>query len=267
MKKQSKQVVLITGASSGIGKATAIMFAKSGYSVYGVARRNFEIEGVNTVLGDVTSVDDAKRIIEYVTNREGRLDIIVNNAGWGISGSVEFSDPEDVKRLFDVNFMGAVNFNQQALPIFRKQKCGKIINISSVGSFIPLPYQAFYSATKAALDAYAKALRAEVKPFGITVTNVLPGDIKTGFTASRKKSEKDTQGVYKEREERSVARMEKDEQNGMSPDKVAKVIFKLSKRKNPPPHKVVGGMYKLIGFLAKVLPERFVLWIVSKLYA
>ena len=167
MKKQLKQVVLITGASSGIGKATAIMFAKNGYSVYGVARRNFEIEGVNTVLGDVTSVDDAKRIIEYVTTREGRLDIIVNNAGWGISGSVEFSDPEDVKKLFDVNFMGAVNFNQQALPIFRKQKCGKIINISSVGSFIPLPYQAFYSATKAALDAYAKALRAEVKPFGI----------------------------------------------------------------------------------------------------
>ena len=267
MKKTDKKVVIITGASSGIGKATAIMFANYGYAVYGVARRNFEIDNVNAVLGDVTSIDDVKRIVDYVVGREGRLDLIVNNAGWGISGSVEFSDAEDVKKLFDVNFMGAVNFNQQVLPVFRKQKQGKIINVSSVGSFIPLPYQAFYSASKAALDCYAKALRAEVKPFGITVTNVLPGDIKTGFTASRKKSERDTQGVYKEREEKSVARMEKDEQNGMSPDKVAKVIYKLSKRKNPPAHKVVGGMYKLIGFLAKILPERFVLWIVSKLYA
>ncbi len=267
MKKSDKQVVIITGASSGIGRATALKYVACGYTVYGVARRNFELENVNAVLGDITKVEDVKRVVDYVMGREGRIDIMINNAGWGISGSVEFSDAQDVKQLFDVNFMGAVNFNQAVLPIFRKQKYGKIINVSSVAAFIPLPYQAFYSASKAALDSYAKALRSEVKPFGITVCNILPGDIKTGFTSSRKKSVNDTQGIYKEREEKSIARMEKDEQNGMSPDKVAKVIYKMSKRKNPPPHKVVGGMYKLIGFLSKILPERFVLWVVKLLYA
>lgn len=267
MKKQSKQVVIITGASSGIGKATAQLFVTKGYNVYGVARRDFSIDGVSAVLGDITQPEDIDRIVTYVMGREGKIDLIINNAGCGISGSVEFTDSQEVKRLFDVNFMGAVNFNQRLLPIFRKQKSGKIINISSVGSFIPLPFQAFYSASKAALCSYAKALRQEVKPFNIKVTNVLPGDIKTGFTASRKKSTLDTQGVYKDREEKSISRMEKDEQNGMDPIRVAKVVYKLAKSKNPPPKKVVGAMYKLISFLAKILPEKFVLWVVSKLYA
>lgn len=264
--KGSKQVVIVTGASSGIGKSIATLFASKGYIVYGVARRDFEISGVNTTLGDVTQVDDTKRIVDYVYKREGRIDIIINNAGCGISGSVEFADSQDVKNMFDVNLMGAVNFNQQILPIFRRQGGGRIINTSSVASFIPLPYQAYYSATKAALDSYAKALRGEVRQFNIKVTNILPGDIKTEFTTRRKKSTNDKQGVYAKRESKSVARMEHDEQNGMNPDKVAKVFYKVARQKNPPAHKIVGFSYKLIGFLNKILPERFVLWIVNKIY-
>ena len=264
--KQTKQVLIITGASSGIGKATATMFAKKGYIVYGVARRDFNMQGVNSVLGDVTHIDDVKRIVEYIIKREGKIDILINNAGSGISGSVEFTDSQDIKNMFEVNFMGAVNFTQQVLPIFRRQGYGKIINTSSVASFIPLPYQAFYTATKAALDGYAKALRGEVRQFNIKVCNVLPGDIKTEFTANRKKSVNDKQGVYAKSETKSIARMEHDEQNGMSPDKVAKVFYKISRKKNPPAHVTVGFSYKLIAFLAKVLPERFVLWIVNKLY-
>lgn len=259
------KVVLITGASSGIGKATASYFVSKGHKVYGVARRDFDIVGVNTVLGDVTQIDAVKSIVDYVIKKEGKIDILINNAGFGIAGAIETTNIEDAKKQFDVNFFGAVNMAQAVLPYMRKARQGKIINTSSIASEIAIPFQAFYSASKAALDNWSKALRLEVKDFGIKVSNILPGDIKTGFTASREKKA-DKASPYYEKESKSIAKMEKDEQKGMEPIKIAKKVYAIAKRKNPPYFVTVGCSYNAILVLKKILPTRFVMWVVSKLY-
>ena len=185
-----KQVLLITGASSGIGKAAAILFAENGWKVYGVARKDFDIPNVTAVLGDVTKVEDMKKVVEFVIKQEGQLDLLINNAGFGISGASEFSSVDDIRKIFEVNFIGAVSLTQTVLPFMRKQGYGRIINTSSVASVVPIPYQSFYSATKSALDTWAKALKIEVAPFNIKVSNVLPGDTKTEFTSRREKRKK-----------------------------------------------------------------------------
>ncbi len=259
-----KQVVLITGASSGIGKETASLFVAKGYKVYGVARKDFNLEGVSSVLADITDPKAVKEIVDFVIKLEGKIDILINNAGMGISGAIETTDITLAQRQFDVNFFGAVNMTQAVLPYMRKVGGGKIINTSSVASQFPIPFQAFYSASKAALDNWAQALRLELKEFGIKVTNVLPGDIKTSFTESRVKQE-DSKTPYA-KQKASIAKMEQDEQRGMAPVVVAKKIFKLSKRKNPPYQVAVGGSYKFLCFLKRLFPTRFVMWIVGKIY-
>ncbi len=265
-RKETMRVVLITGASSGVGKATAETFVANGDKVYGVARRDFKLDGVETILGDITSNEDIKRIVGTIIDKEGHIDVLVNNAGMGISGAIEFCDIDNVIRQMDVNFLGAVRLTQQVLPYMRKNNGGMIINVSSIAGFVPIPYQAYYSASKSALESWALALRTEVKPFGIKVAVIQPGDIKTGFTSARIKSVGDTEGVYEARESKSIAKMEKDEQHGMSPYKVAKVVLKVSKRKNPAPTKTVGALYKFLSILIKFLPRRLVLWVVSKMY-
>lgn len=260
-----KEVVVITGASSGIGKATASLLAERGYKVYGIARRDFHLDGVCTVLGDVTDERAVQSMVDFVIKIEGKIDVLINNAGFGIAGAVETTEVKNAKKQFDVNFFGAVNMTNAILPYMRKKLKGKIINTSSIAGLIPIPFQAYYSSSKAALDNWAGALRLELKPFNITVTNVLPGDIKTNFTDNRKKS-RDIKSPYYKVETKSIAKMEKDERKGMSPNTVAKKMYKIVKRKNPPYKVVVGGVYKLINFLQRVLPTRFVMWVVSKLY-
>ncbi len=260
-----KKIVLITGASSGIGRETATYFASQGYKVYGVARKDFNVEGVSPVLGDITNVEVVKEIVDFVIKLEGKIDILINNAGMGIAGAVETTDINMAQKQFSVNFFGAVNMTQAVLPHMRKQKTGKIINISSVASVFPIPYQAFYSASKAALDSWAKALRLEVKNFGISVTNILPGDIKTGFTANRERVI-DSKSPYFKQESESISKMENDEQKGLEPIVVAKKIYKVAKRKNPPYTVVAGASYKFLCFIQRFVPTRFVMWVVSKLY-
>ena len=260
-----KKVVLITGASSGIGKETATYLASNGYKVYGVARRDFNIDGVSPVLGDVTDRAVVKEIVDFVIKLEGKIDILINNAGMGIAGAVETTSMEMIEKQFKVNFFGAVNMAQEVLPHMRKEKSGKIINISSVASIFPIPYQAFYSASKSALDAWAKALRLEVKDFGISVTNILPGDIKTGFTASRERVV-DSKSPYFKQESQSISKMEEDEQKGLEPIVVAKKVYKVAKRKNPPYTVVAGGSYKFLCFIQRFVPTRFVMWVIKKIY-
>ena len=183
-----------------------------------------------------------------------------------MSGSIENSPVEDVKRMFDVNFFGAVNMTQAVLPYMRESGGGKILHTSSVASVIPIPFQSFYSATKSGLDIYAKALRLEVAPYKIQVCNVLLGDTKTGFTAHREKAPTDMGTVYEETVKRSIAKMEHDETHGKNPITAAKAMYKMSKKRKMPPTKTVGAGYKMIVFLQKILPTKFMLWVVKKLY-
>lgn len=206
------QVAIVTGGTSGIGKATALALKASGCTVYEFSRRAQGVEGLHHIAADVTSEDSVRAAVAQVMDAEGRIDILVNNAGFGISGAIEFTSTADAKSLFDVNFFGMVNMNRAVIPIMRQAGRGRIVNLSSVAAPVPIPFQAYYSATKASVNAYAMALANELRPFGITVCAVMPGDIHTGFTAARRKvSEGDD--IYGGRISRSVARMEHDEQD------------------------------------------------------
>ena len=182
------KVVIITGGSSGIGLCTAAALRDRGCKVYELSRRDSEVEGITHLRCDITDEEQIKAAVAQVLDENGRIDILINNAGFGISGAVEFTETSDVQRLFDVNFFGMVRMNRAILPLMREQGHGRIVNLSSVAAPVPIPFQTYYSAGKAAVNSYTMALSNEVKPFGITVAAVMPGDIKTGFTAARQKN-------------------------------------------------------------------------------
>lgn len=259
------RIVLITGATGGIGLAMAEKFTAEGDKVWAAARREKPLpEGARFIPVDVTDPEAAKNAVDEVVSREGRIDVLINNAGFGISGAVEFTQLEDAKSQFNVNFFGMVNMTKAVLPVMRAQGGGMIINISSVAAVTPIPYQTYYSASKAAINCYTMALQNEVRAFGIKVCALMPGDVKTGFTAARKKS-LEGEDVYPALR-RSVGRMEHDEQNGMAPSTLAKKAYSISKKRSPKPLCSCGFSYRLFCVLAAVLPNRLVNRILGKLY-
>lgn len=258
-------VIMISGASGGIGKATAELLAKKGYTVYGLSRKPAEIEGCKHICCDVTDPASCEAAAKEVFEKEGRIDVVINNAGMGISGAFETTEAADVKRIFDVNLFGMVNLTRAAIPYLKKTK-GKIISTSSVGGVCPLAFQSFYSATKVGVDALTYCLRMELKPFGVTATAVLPGDIKTGFTAARKKNVSEP-ADYNGRIKRSIEKQEKSEINGMPASAVAKVMAKAVKAKNPKPRYTVGFSYQLAAWASERVPKRFREWILYNIYA
>ena len=183
----SSKVAVVTGGTSGIGKATALALQKAGCTVYELSRRAEGVEGLRHISADVTDEAAVNAAVAQIMAEAGHIDLLVNNAGFGISGAIEFTAPEDAKKLFDVNFFGMVNMNRAVVPLMRAAGHGRIVNLSSVAAPVPIPFQAYYSATKAAVNAYTMALANELRPFGVTVCAVMPGDIHTGFTAARKK--------------------------------------------------------------------------------
>lgn len=257
------RVVVITGASAGIGYITAKMFQDNGDIVYNLSRR--ETKDIKHIKTDVTNREDIKKALIEIYNQEGRIDVLVNNAGMGISGAVENTESEAVKKMFDVNFYGALYAMQEVVPYMREGGGGMIINVSSLAARLPLPFQAFYSATKSALCSLSDALRLEVKPFNIKVTSILPGDVKTEFTAKREKNQSDDP-IFGDRIIKSVEVMEKDEQNGLPPERIGKIILKLSRKTNPPPVVIGVFKYSLVNLLAKILPHRLVVYIMGKIY-
>ena len=264
--EKDARVVLITGATSGIGLAMAKLFSEKGDRVFCAARRSAELPaGCVFIAADVTDEAAARAAVSRVTEEAGRIDLLVNNAGFGISGAVEFTKAEDAKRQFDVNFFGMVNFTKAVLPIMRENGGGMILNTSSVAAVTPIPFQTFYSASKAAINSYTMALANEVRPFGIRVSALMPGDVKTGFTDARAKSEAGAE-VYKSLK-KSVGTMEKDERNGMPPEALAKRAYAISKKKRPKPLYSCGFAYELVCVLAKLLPNRLVNFILGRLYA
>lgn len=260
----AKRVVLITGASSGIGLAAAEAFLENGDTVYCLSRSKPENTRIGFVSADVTDESAVTRAVSSVLEKEKRIDIVVCNAGMGVSGAVEFEDISDAQRQFDVCFFGAARTAKAALSALRASK-GMLLFTSSVAGSIAIPFQAYYSAAKAAINALVFALRNEVKHTGVRVAAVLPGDIKTGFTGARNKCMAGLD-VYPAMG-KSVATMEHDEKNGMPPSVIGKKLVSLSKQTNPKPFSTAGLQYKLFLFIAKVLPARFVCFLVGLLYA
>ena len=255
-----KKVVVITGASSGIGLAAAKTFLKGGWTVYGVALNDFTEGGFKCYQADVSDHVKMQEIFSEIKEKEGRVDVLVNNAGFGISGEVVDHKPENIKALFSTNLTAsAVNLSIVG-RMMKEQGGGKIINTCSLSALFPLPYQACYSAAKAGIDVLTRTVRTELKKYKVYVSDVLPGDVNTGFTDARVKSESADAKVNK-----SVARMEGYERKGMSPQKVANKIYKLACKKKPRARTSVGAL-KLLIFLQKLLPTRLLDWLIAKLY-
>lgn len=269
------KIVLITGASSGIGLEVARQLKEKGMRVYAASRRGGSSEKAKNGNGEIIPVkmdvnieSDIQTVLSLILKENNRLDAVICNAGNGIAGSIEDTSEEELRFQMETNFFGTVKTIQACLPVFRKQGYGKIMATSSVAAVVPLPYQAFYSAGKSAVSIFMQALYMETKHFGIQCCTVLPGDTKTGFTSSRKYTIKSqsSDSAYAEKMKKSVSKMEKDEQNGMEASFIAQKMVKQIMRKRMKLTVIPGIQYKLICFAFKIIPTRLRLFFVGKLY-
>ena len=263
----SEKVCIITGGTSGIGKCTAEAMRQKGYAVYELSRRETGVAGFVHIPTDVTKPEMVDAAIAEVLRQEDHIDVLINNAGFGVSGAVEFTEPAAAKKQLEVNFFGMVNVCHAVLPVMRGAGHGRIVNLSSVAGVVPIPFQTYYSASKAAINSYTMALANEVKPFGVQVCAVMPGDIRTGFTAAREKSQAGDD-VYHGRIARSVAGMEHDEQTGMDPAKAGAYIAKVALReRSHHPLYAIRADYKFFVFLSKILPAQALNRLIYAIYA
>ena len=264
-----KKVILITGASSGFGKVMATTLSRQGHIVYGTSRKATDKQGkINMLAMDVTQPESILRTINTIISEQGRIDVLINNAGMGISGATELATEEEIKLQMDTNYLGVVRMCSAVLPHMRKERNGKIINISSLGGVIAVPFQGFYCASKFAIEGYSEALAQEVRSFNIKICLVEPGDFNTNFTANRAVSHITIQDKdYKEKFERTMKIIEKAERQGCNPEKLCRVISKLVKSKYPPFRTKVGPFEQIM--FAKclgILPNRLTQYLLHCFY-
>ena len=257
---KEREIAIVTGGSGGIGPCTVMSLAKAGCKVYELSRHAKEgTPGVEHLTADMTDEASVQAAVAEVERREGRIDILVCNAGFGISGAAEYTSPDDAHAQLELNLYGAV------IPVMRAQGGGRIVCMSSIAGILPIPFQLWYSVSKAAINAYVLALQNEVRPFGISVCAVMPGDISSGFTSNRKKTLRED--AYGGRVARSVAKMEHDEETGMSPETAGEFISKTALRKSSRPLIALGLPYKAAAAAAKLLPRRLSNRIIGMMYA
>jgi NAD(P)-dependent dehydrogenase (short-subunit alcohol dehydrogenase family) len=260
-----QQVVVVTGASSGIGEACARFLSQRGHRVYGFSRRaagtgNTGDHGVIHLSMDITGDLSVKQAVGLVLQREGRIDIVVNSAGIGIAGAIEETSIEEARTQLEVNFFGVLRVCREVLPAMRARGAGYIINIGSIGGLIAIPYQGVYSASKFALEGLSESLRMEVKNFGIRVVVVEPGDHKTSFTENRRLTDESSgNSPYRDRFQRAVARMAADEQSNPGPERIARLVYKIITTANPRLRYTIGpGSQRAAVLLKRIAPYSLV---------
>ncbi len=254
----SPRVALITGASAGLGRACADQLAGAGWIVVGASRRGTGGTGWAGLIMDVDSDESVRDGVAGVLKEHGRIDAVVAAAGWGVAGAAEDTSITEAKAQFETNFWGCVRVVQAVLPHMRERGAGRIVLLSSIGGVIGIPFQAYYSATKFALEGFAESLAYEVAPFGVAVTLVQPGNFATDFTASRKTARAATpDSAYAAAMVKAVAAMERDERNGAPPGQVASAVQRVLDARKPPRRVSVGKASERIGIIAKrLLPFR-----------
>lgn len=256
----SKKVVLITGASSGIGKAIAdFLFSKNEFIVYGTSRNPDKISGLQFPLLqlDVTNNKSVSDAVASLKEKEGRIDILINNAGVGITGPIEETPEEEIKAAFETNYYGPLKTINAVLPIMRNQKNGFIINITSIAGYMGLPYRGIYSATKGALEITTEAYRMEVKKFNIKMACVAPGDFATNIAAGRYHAPVKKGSAYEETYGKSLELMNQHVDAGKDPLLMAQAIYKILNEKEPKIHYKVGEfMQKFSIVLKRALPDK-----------
>lgn len=269
-----KKVALITGASSGIGEETAILLHNHGFKVYGAARRVEKMKmlgdkGISVISLDITNDGSIVNCVEEIFRKEGKIDVLINNAGYGSYGAIEDVPIDEARRQFEVNIFGLARLTQLVLPKMRENLFGKIVNVSSMGGKIYSPFGAWYHATKHALEGWSDCLRIEVKPFGIDVVVVEPGGIKTpwGHIAAENLNKTSGKGAYASqalKSARGISKMYSSNQLS-DPGVIAKVILKAVTARKPKTRYAKGYMSKVSIFMHKYLSDRIFDKIVTKM--
>ena len=245
------KVVLITGASSGIGKAAAEFLSAKGLKVYGTGRKpkKNDNNGYSLIALDVTKPETITLAINLILEKEGRLDVLVNNAGMGITGPVEDTPTNEMRKVFETNFFGAIDMMKAVMPQMRKQQSGTIINITSIAGYMGLPYRGVYSATKGALDLVSEA--------AIQIATIAPGDVATNIAAGRYHTPVFDNSAYKKKYQMNLDLMDSHVNSGMNPIKMAEKIYQIINLKHPNVHYKVGAfMEKFSIVLKKILPSK-----------
>ncbi len=255
-----KKTILITGISSGFGKETAILLAKAGHTVYGTVRKKSGTDPlVNELLMDLTDGISIANAVETVTSKEGRIDVLINNAGMHTGGPIETLPFETIQLQMHTNFLGLVQLTQAVLPVMRKQGGGTIVNFGSIGGLMGLPYQGIYSAGKFAIEGFSEALRMEVKEFKINVVVINPGDFCTNNSANRRGFLAPTgEGdPYKTQFTKTLGIIENDESKGWAPQILAKKLVQIVASRNPAQRYIIASLeQKLAVVLKYILPGK-----------
>ena len=253
------KVVLITGGSSGIGKAIGEFLFHKGFTVYGTSRNPEKL--ANSIFPlialDVRNVESIKNAVAKVISISKRIDIVINNAGVGITGPIEETPTDEMRNNFETNFFGPIEVMKAVLPQMREQKSGLIINITSIAGYMGLPYRGIYSASKSALEILSEAISIEVKPFGINVVNVAPGEFATEIASHRYHAPIIEGSVYKTPYENTLGMMNSHMNSGDNPEDLAAIVYQIINDKNPKLHYKVGAfMQKFSIILKRILPDR-----------
>ncbi|PIB39009.1 SDR family oxidoreductase [Maribacter sp. 4G9] len=255
----NSKIVLITGGSSGIGKSIGNFLTKHGFKVYGTTRdlkKYPNFEGFELLEMDVRNPESVNNAIDELLNKVGRLDVLINNAGVGITGPLEETPNNEIMNAHETNFMGPLNLIKASLPQMRKQKSGLIINITSIAGYMGLPYRGIYSATKGALELITESLRMETKDFGIECTCLAPGDFATNIAAGRYHAPVANDSPYRESYEKTLNTIDEDVDKGGDPEEVAKKVLQIINTKKPKVHYKVGAfMQKVSTTLKSILPD------------
>ena len=265
-RKKEKKVVLLTGASGGIGTAIANLLLSKGFIVYGTTRNLDSAPKVayNQLQLDVQDEASVKECVQEVVNKEGKIDILINNAGYALCGALKDLSIELLRDSFETNLFGVHRMNSEVIPIMIKQGHGRIIHMGTFGGRIGLPFQGIYSATKAALGVYSDALKIESHRDNIKVSIIEPGDIKTDFHGGRKFSE----GFKNDPEaQKAVEIMRRDELKGSKPEKVAKLTLKAIKARRLKPRYIMDFKYYFLETLMRLLPRTLRSFVVRLLYS
>jgi len=254
------KVVLITGGSSGIGKSIGVFLQQKGYIVYGTSRnpnKYIKTSLFPLLALDVTQANTILEAVLTIIKKEGRLDVLINNAGVGITGPIEETPVQEMKKAFDTNFYGPLEVIKAVLPQMRKQKSGHILNITSIAGYMGLPYRGVYSATKAALEIATEAYRMETKQFGVQMVNVAPGDFATNIASGRYHAPVLNNSPYQSDYGNTLAMMNQHVDQGANPIEMAKAVYKIIQADHPKIHYKVGAFLQKISIVLKrILPDR-----------
>tara|TARA_B100000900_G_scaffold152896_1_gene129848 strand:- start:2883 stop:3683 length:801 start_codon:yes stop_codon:yes gene_type:complete len=264
------KVILITGGSSGIGRAIATyLSSKNQYIVYGTSRDISKLSNISfiPIELDVTSEKSISKCIDTIFEKHSKIDVLINNAGVGITGPMEEVPNIEIERHFKTNLYGPINLMKKVLPVMRKNKSGMIINITSIAGYVGTPFRSIYSAGKSSLDIISETLNMETKDFNIKVVCVAPGDYLTNISKGRFHSPVIDGSPYENNYRSSLNKMNENINKGANPIKVAKLVNKIINLKNPNKKYISGSILERLGPVLKfVLPQRFFEYLVLKLF-